>query len=132
MSVYTTQKLHYSIEHAGYVMMMFGAGAIVGAWLGGKLTDLLGHYLVQLLSLGIGGLLFFVVVRLETFEYLCAGVFVLAIFGEAYRPANTVSISHFCKPENFTRSVSLVRLAINLGWAVGSVLGGFFASRNYD
>jgi MFS family permease len=132
LAVYTTQKLHYSIEHAGYVMMMFGVGAIVGAWLGGKLTDLLGHYLVQLLSLGIGGLLFFLVVRLETFEYLCLGVFVLAIFGEAYRPANTVCISHFCKPENFTRSVSLVRLAINLGWAVGPVLGGFFASRDYD
>lgn len=132
MSVYTTQKLNYSIEEAGYVMMMFGAGAVVGSWLGGKLTDILGHYLVQLLSLSIGGLLFFVVVKIETFEYLCAGVFILAVFGEAYRPANTVSISHFCKPENFTRSVSLVRLAINLGWAIGPVLGGYFASRNYD
>jgi predicted MFS family arabinose efflux permease len=56
----------------------------------------------------------------------------LSAFGEAYRPANTASIADFSTPETFTRSISLIRLAINLGWAIGPALGGFLASKNYD
>lgn len=131
MTVYTTQKLHFSIENAGFVMMTFGFGAILGSYLGGKLTDIFGYFVVQVGSLFLGGLLFFVVAEIQSFELLCASVFVLSAFGEAYRPANSVSIAHLSTPETFTRSISLVRLAINLGWAVGPVLGGLFATRDY-
>ena len=131
MTVYTTQKLHFSIENAGFVMMSFGFGAILGSYIGGKLTDIFGYFFVQFGSLFIGGLLFFVVAEIQTFEMLCISVFILSAFGEAYRPANSVSIAHLSTPESFTRSISLVRLAINLGWAMGPVLGGFFATRNY-
>lgn len=34
-------------------------------------------------------------------------------------------------PENRTRSYSLNRLAINLGWAFGGTIGGFLAAKNY-
>src|SRR4051812_12150119 len=37
----------------------------------------------------------------------------------------------YSKQENRTRSYSLNRLAINLGWAVGGAVGGFLASINY-
>ncbi len=131
MTVYTTQKLHFSIENAGFVMMSFGFGAILGSYLGGKLTDIFGYFFVQFGSLFIGGLLFFVVAEIQTFELLCLATFILSAFGEAYRPANSVSIAHLSTPETFTRSISLVRLAINLGWAVGPVLGGIFATRDY-
>jgi predicted MFS family arabinose efflux permease len=131
MTVYTTQKLHFSIENAGFVMMSFGLGAILGSYVGGKLTDIFGYFLVQFGSLFIGGVLFFVVAEIQSFELLCFSVFILSAFGEAYRPANSVSIAHLSTPETFTRSISLVRLAINLGWAVGPVLGGLFATKDY-
>jgi len=131
LTVYTTQKLHFSVENAGYVMMSFGLGAVLGAWLGGKLTDIYGHYFVQFWSLLIGGSIFFVMSELNSLISLCICTFILAMFGEAYRPANTASIAHFSTPETFTRSVSLVRLAINVGWAIGPAVGGFLASRDY-
>jgi len=40
-------------------------------------------------------------------------------------------VAHYSLPENRTRSYSLNRLAINLGWAFGGALGGFLASVNY-
>jgi predicted MFS family arabinose efflux permease len=131
MIIYCTQKLHFTIEQAGVVMMSFGIGAIAGSYLGGKLTDIFGYFYVQFTSLCIGGILFFVVAQLHTFPLLCVSVTVLAIFGEAYRPANAVSIAHFSTPENLTRSISLVRIAINMGWAIGPVIGGYFASKSY-
>ena len=49
----------------------------------------------------------------------------------AFRPANNTAIAQYSRPENRTRSFSLNRLAINLGWAVGGTLGGFIASFDY-
>jgi predicted MFS family arabinose efflux permease len=43
-----------------------------------------------------------------------------------------VAIAHYSKVENRTRSYSLNRLAINLGWAFGGGLGGLIASYNYE
>jgi MFS family permease len=131
MSLYLTEKLGYTIADAGFVMVFWGVGSIFGAYFGGRFTDRYGFANVQFWSLCIGGLMFFVVSQLQTYHWLCAGVFVLSMFGEAYRPANTASIAHFSTAETFTRSVSLVRLAINLGWSFGPMLGGFFAMYNY-
>src|SRR5450432_1693745 len=61
MSLYLTSgKMGYSIGQAGFVYGLFGAGAFAGAWLGGKLTDKIGFYPVQLITLTGGGLLFIV------------------------------------------------------------------------
>jgi predicted MFS family arabinose efflux permease len=56
----------------------------------------------------------------------------LSFVNEAFRPANSTAIAFYSKEENRTRSYSLNRLAINLGWAVGSGLGGFLAHINYE
>jgi MFS family permease len=43
-----------------------------------------------------------------------------------------VAISHFSTKENYTRSVSLYRLAINLGFSIGPALGGLLAAIDYQ
>lgn len=52
--------------------------------------------------------------------------------GEAFRPANTTAISFYSNAGNRTRSYALNRLAINLGWALGSAVGGVLAKINYE
>lgn len=132
LTVYLTQKLHFSVQEAGIVMTMFGVGSIFGTWMGGKLTDKIGYYPVQFWSLFLGGIMFIVMVHTQQFYLLCIYAFLLSTFGEAYRPANSASIADFSTPETFTRSVSLIRLAINLGWSIGPAIGGFLAARDYD
>lgn len=131
LTVYLTQKLHFSIEQAGVVMTLFGVGSIFGTWMGGKLTDKIGYYPVQFWSLFLGGIMFMVMVQTQNFYLLCLYAFCLSTLGEAYRPANSASIADFSTPENFTRSVSLIRLAINLGWSIGPAIGGFLAAHDY-
>jgi predicted MFS family arabinose efflux permease len=131
LSLYLTQSAKMSVNRAGIVMMIFGMGALVGSWLGGWLTDKKGPFFVQIWSLAIGGLLFFFVKDDLPFYAICTWAFLLSIFGEAYRPANQVAIAHFSTPETFTRSVSLVRLAINLGWSIGPAIGGVLAFYNF-
>jgi len=131
MTMYLTQHLGVSISKAGFVMSLFGLGAIVGALIGGKLTDKLGYYYIQIVTLTGGGIMFILLGQMQSYSAICICTFFLALVNEAFRPANSVAVAHYSKEENRTRSYSLNRLAINLGWALGGALGGIIATYNY-
>lgn len=133
MTLYLTSKeMGFSVGEAGYVFGLFGAGAFSGAWLGGRLTDRIGFYPVQLFTLFTGGLLFLVLGQMKTYPLICLFTFLLSFVNEAFRPANSTAIAFYSKEENRTRSYALNRLAINLGWAVGSAMGGILADIDYE
>ncbi len=131
MTVYATKQLHFSIEQAGTIMAMFGVGSLIGVFISGKLTDKIGYYKIMIVSLFVGGSLFIVLAQLKTFYPIAICTFFVSLFGEAFRPANMAAIAKYSKPENFTRSLSLNRLAVNLGFSVGPALGGLLAQHNY-
>jgi predicted MFS family arabinose efflux permease len=132
MTIYLTQPaMGYSIGQAGVVMGMFGLGAVCGGFLGGRLTDQYGFHRVQWVTLTGGGVLFMVLGQVKSYPLICLCTFLLSLVNDAFRPANSTAIAHYSKEENRTRSYSLNRLAINLGWAVGGAIGGLLASINY-
>lgn len=132
MTIYITKKLNFSIEQAGTIMAMFGVGSLIGVLIGGRLTDKIGFYKIMCGSLLTGGIMFIVLAQLKTFYPIAACTFLVSLFGEAFRPANMAAIATYSKPENFTRSLSLSRLAINLGFSVGPAMGGLLAQHNYQ
>ncbi|HXB91484.1 MAG TPA: MFS transporter [Puia sp.] len=132
MTIYLTQpSMGYSISQAGIVMGLFGLGAVCGGFLGGRITDRIGFHRVQLVTLTGGGFLFMVLGQMKSFPLICLFTFLLSVVNDAFRPANSTAIAFYSKEENRTRSYSLNRLAINLGWAVGGAIGGVLASINY-
>ena len=131
MTLYLTGK-GYSVAEAGFVFGLFGAGAFTGAWLGGKLTDRIGFYPVQLITLLGGGVLFIVLGQMKTFPLICVFTFAVSFINEAFRPANSTAIAFYSKESNRTRSYALNRLAINIGWSVGVAMGGLIADYNYE
>jgi len=132
MTMYLTQKDGFAIDQAGLVMSIFGLGAIAGAIIGGKLVDTIGYYYVQMIALSGGGIMFIILGQMQSYTAICITTFILAMLNESFRPANTVAVAHYSREENKTRSYSLNRLSINLGWAIGGALGGILASFNYS
>lgn len=133
MTLYlTSAEMGYTIGQAGYVVGCFGAGSLAGAWLGGRLTDKIGFYPVQLATLLGGGCLFMVLGQMKSYGLICLFTFLVSLVNEAFRPANSTAIAYYSREENRTRSYSLNRLAINLGWAVGGAIGGVLAEYNYQ
>ncbi|MBC8770406.1 MFS transporter [Arenibacter sp. BSSL-BM3] len=124
LSLYLTNSLGFTLSDVGWIMSFFGLGAVVGSWLGGKLTDQIGYYKVMVLSLMASGLFFIILQFTTTFVGFCLGIFVLMILADMFRPAMLVALSSYSKPENRTRSITLIRLAINLGFSAGPALGG--------
>src|SRR5205085_5870144 len=59
--------------------------------------------------------------------YLSIVIFLYAFMADMFRPAHSAAIAAYSTPQNRTRSVSLSRLAINLGFSVGPAIGGVIA-----
>jgi len=132
MTLYLTSKeMNRSLSEAGTVVGLWGLGAIIGAFFGGKLTDKIGFHKVQLITLFCGGIFFIILGQMQSYPLICLFTFILSMVNEAFRPANATAITAYSKPENRTRSNSLNRLAINLGWAVGVSIGGVIAGYSY-
>lgn len=129
LSLYLTKDLGFSFTHVGWILTFFGLGSVVGSWIGGKLTDTMGYYKVMLWSLILSGFLFVGLQFLSGFWLVCLGVFLVIAAADAFRPAVFVALSAYSKPENKTRSVTLIRLAINLGFSAGPAVGGFIITR---
>jgi len=132
LMIYLTSQIHCTLTQAGSVIAIFGIGAIFGSLLGGKLTDLFGFYKVQLGTLIAGGCIFIVLGQLHTYTSISVCAFILGLVNEAFRPANTAAMAKYSDEKNRMRSFSLMRLAFNLGWAVGGGLGGIIASYSYQ
>ena len=124
LSKYLKEDLHFSYNQVGWIMVAFGLGSMLGSWLGGKLSDKIGFYKIMIFSLFTSGVSLFFVQYITTFWALCAAMFVLMTIADMFRPAMFVSLGAYAKPENRTRALTLVRLAVNLGFAAGPALGG--------
>ena len=124
LSKYLKEDLGFSYSQVGWIMVSFGCGSMLGSWLGGKLAEKIGFYKVMIFSLLTSGLMFFGLQKITSFEGLMVAIFLIMVVADMFRPAMFVSLAAYSKPENRTRSLTLVRLAINLGFAAGPALGG--------
>ncbi|MDG2433280.1 MFS transporter, partial [Flavobacterium sp.] len=124
LSKYLKEDLQFSYGEVGWIMVAFGCGSMLGSWLGGKLSDKIGFYKIMVFSLFTSGIFFFVLQYITSFWGLCIGMFSIMTLADMFRPAMFVSLATYAKPENRTRALTLVRLAVNLGFAAGPALGG--------
>lgn len=131
MSVYLTKQKHFTIAEAGFIMGLFGAGSFVGAFVGGKLVDRIGFYPILISSLVLSAVCMISLAYVDHFFWIGLLTFLVTSTGDMFRPANAASISTYSEPENYPQSIALNRLAMNIGFTLGPVIGGILASCNY-
>ena len=132
LGVYMTDQLEFSIKESGIVLSFYGVGSVIGSWLGGYFTDKFGEYRVQSTSLFLSAPLFLLIPIFTSVEGMALIILLQSIISETFRPANSVAITKYARPENLTRAFSLNRMAINLGFSVGPALGGILSSVSYE
>ncbi len=132
LALYMTKKLGFPLDQAGYVMTCFGVGAFSGAFVGGKLTDRLGYFPVQFWSLMLNGIILLIMMLVRDIWIMGLAVFAMSFASEVFRPANSVAMALNCEPETRTRSISLYRMAVNLGWTLAPALGGMLVAFGWD
>lgn len=131
MGIYLHKELGYELSQLGLVLSSYGVGALVGSWIGGELTDRIGSYKTQLLSLLLCAPLYIIIPYFTDIYAISFLLFLLSIVYESFRPANSVAITLFAKKENITRAFSLNRMALNLGFSIGPAIGGVLSAISF-
>ncbi len=133
LTKYLHESLFFSLTEIGWMLACIGVGALVGSWIGGKLTDRIGFYTVMLSSLFLTGFGIIFLMFLYDFVEICIGLFLVTVIADMYKPAMYVAVSNFANKKNRTRALTLVRLAVNLGIVSGPVIAGLIIQKNnYD
>lgn len=128
LTVFLTLEQGYSAAEASVVMVAFGLGGVVGNYAGGLLNDRYGSWHIQLISLLLSGVVFVVLSVVDGFYLFCGTVFVLSLVADAFRPANRAAVALYTKPSQLTKAYGLQRMAVNLGFSLGPLLGGLILS----
>ena len=132
LGVYMTDHLKFSLENAGIVLSFYGLGSVLGSWLGGFLTDKFGEYYIQSWSLFLSAPIFIIMPFFSSVEMMALLIFLQSAISDTFRPANSVAITKYARPENLTKAFSLNRMAINLGFSIGPALGGILSGISYN
>lgn len=124
LSKYMKENLSFSYNQIGWIMFFFGAGSLIGSSLSGKLSDKIGFYKVMVFSLFMSGIIFITLQYATSFQSLCIGILILTSVADMYRPAMLLALDTYGNKETRTRALTLTRIAINMGFLIGPVLGG--------
>ncbi|MCJ7753533.1 MAG: MFS transporter [Thermoanaerobaculales bacterium] len=131
LSLYLTRDLDLTAANAGLIIGCFGLGSMAGSFIGGWLSDRMDPVRVQEFSLLASGIGFLTFTQLETFPALAGGVLLLAAISDAFRPALMAAVALRSSPKIRARAFALIRLAANLGMAVGPAAAGLLAIYGY-
>jgi len=126
--LYLTRDHGFSAERAGFVLFLYGLGAIVCGPLAGRLTDRWGAVPLMRASLFLSGATLLVYPFARGMAAISAVTIALAMLTEAFRPAAMSFFAETVEPARRKSAFAVYRLAINLGMAIGPAVGGILAT----
>ncbi|GHJ34479.1 MFS transporter [Streptomyces sp. TS71-3] len=131
MAIYLTASRGFSVSYAGLVAALYGLGGVVASIGAGVLTDRLGRRPTMLIAQSSTA------VAVALFAFVTDPVAIAAVAllvgagSSASRPAVQAMMADIVRPEDRIRAFSLNYWAINLGFAVSSMVAGFVAEVSY-
>ena len=128
---YLKRDFAFTPDQAGWVIGLYGIGAMIGSWLGGRLTDRIGPVRLQVLALGSSALWMLLMTQFHSAFAVVAAVFVLGIVNDAFRPGSNTAAALSAPLPLRRKALSLNRFALNLGWAFGPTIGGYLVVKDF-
>src|SRR3954447_21136275 len=129
--LFLTEKRGFTTTQAGQTLALYGLAAMAASYYGGRLCDRFGALRIMQWSLVLTGLSFWALGLVPGRLAISAMVLVLALVAEVFRPANLSALTLASDAAERTRSIALMRLAVNAGMTVGPSVGGLLAAFSY-
>jgi MFS family permease len=131
LSLYLTRGRGFSVSEAGGVLTAFGLGSAISQPLGGMLADRIGRRRTMVGGLAAAAGALVALGASHQLAALCVTAFLFGVTSEMYRPASSAAVADLVVPELRARAFALLFWAINLGFAVATLLGGYLADKSY-
>ncbi len=121
----------FSVEQAGMVVALFGAGTVVAGPVAGALADRVGRRPTMLVALWAAAAVTALLGALTSPLAIAAAVLVIGLISNGYRPAAAAVIADLIPPADRARAFGLLYWAANLGMAVSAAGGGLLAAHGW-
>ncbi len=131
LAIYLTGERGLSVQQVGFVIALWGAGALCSGPLGGYLSDHAGRRTTLILALVLGAFAMLHLAFARAPAHIGAAAFLLGLLGEMYRPAMSAAVADLIPSQDRVRAFGFMYWAVNLGFAVGSALGGAMAAHGW-
>jgi MFS family permease len=130
-ALYVTKRFNVGMTEAGVLFAIFSVSGFFGNMIGGALVDKFGRKSMLLFGLVISALssLAMGVVGTLIAFYILA-VFV-GLLSDVAGPAQGAMVADLLPEEQRADGYGILRVAANISWIIGPVIGGFLATRSY-
>jgi len=119
------------MAQVGVIFGLFSAAGLVGATLGGALTDRLGRKVMLIAGLIVSALSSLVMGVVDSFDIFFAVALFVGLFAEAGGPAQQAMVADLLPEEKRSQGFGILRVALNLAVTIGPAIGGLLAARSY-
>jgi len=131
LSLYLFQERGLTMTIIGTIMMAAGLFAALSHVFGGEISDRIGRRPVIIIALSIRVLMYAVMATLVGFTAPVWSILTCYFIGQAIgmmeRPAASAIVTDLSPRRKLTETYGLLRVGMNLGWAVGPAIGGYMA-----
>ena len=131
LAFYLTGMRGLSLAQTGLMMAVFGAGSVFSQMLGGYLADRVGRRATLAGGMLASGATMLALGYATEIPVLVAVIFLVGLSMDLYRPASGALIADIVRPADRARAYGLRFWAVNMGFAVATVLGGFLAEHGF-
>jgi MFS family permease len=121
----------YTFTQAGIAASSYGIGSIGASALGGFFADKLGRRNTIVFSMFTSAATMFILSQISTLSLFILLVGLAGMTSELYRPAASALIADLVPSTQRVKAYALSRFCINLGFAAGPAVAGFFASHSF-
>src|SRR5713101_8878159 len=131
LALYLTTGRGLSVESVGFVVALWGAGSLAAGPVGGWLADRIGRRRTLIFAQIAGAAAMLHLAFARAPGHIAAAAFLLGLFGLVYRSAESAAVADLVPEEGRVRAYGLLYWAGNIGFAVGSALGGWLSQRGW-
>jgi predicted MFS family arabinose efflux permease len=117
-------SLGYSHQQTIIALTVYGIGAVIGALIGGSISEQFGPRTASMISMGTTAVLTAALLYLNSFVAILTVVALASLCAQLFRPASSTLLSQQTPPERQTMIFAIYRLGLNLG-ATGAPLIGY-------
>ncbi|MFL6139103.1 MAG: MFS transporter [Frankiaceae bacterium] len=122
----------FSSRQAGVALGVYGAGAVLGSFVGGWATDRLSARTATAASMLGSSVLIVSILYIHLYAALLVAVLLVSTVGQLYRPAAQSLITELTPPGQLVMVTAMQRLAMNLGTTVTPLIGTALIAISYD
>src|SRR5438067_2807644 len=131
LALYLTEERGLAVEEVGLVVALWGAGSLAASSLSGWLSDRIGRRRTLIIALIAGAASMLHLAFAQAPAHVAVAAFLAGLCGQMYRAPLYAAVADVVPEDRRASAYGVLYWAANIGFAVGSALGGALSKRGW-